>query len=60
MLDHVFRKKLVYSIFRHLSKQKEIGIKFNPVCAKQISPSYSNGSEQDEAEIRHDRLSTKE
>ena len=33
---------------------------FEPTCAKQTRPNYSVGSDQDEAEVQFDRLSTKE
>ena len=36
------------------------GFQFEPMCIKQTRPNYSFGSDQDEAEIQYDRLSTLE
>ena len=41
-------------------ENKILGFQFEPVCAKQTRPNYSVGSDQDEAEIQYDRLSTQE
>ena len=41
-------------------ENKILGFQFEPVCDKQTRQNYSVGSDQDEAEIQHDRLSTNE
>ena len=41
-------------------ENKILDFQFGPVCANQTRPNYSVGSEQDEAEIQSDRLSTPE
>ena len=41
-------------------KNKILDFQFGPVCANQIRPNCSVGSEQDEAEIQYDRWSTPE
>ena len=40
-------------------ENKILSFQFEPVCAKQTRPNYCVGSDQDEAEIQYDRLSTK-
>ena len=37
-----------------------LDFQFGPVCANQIRPNYSVGSEQDEAEIQYDQWGTPE
>ena len=39
-------------------ENKILDFQFGPVCANQTRPNYSVGTEQDEAEIQHDRWST--
>ena len=41
-------------------KNKTLGFKFEPVCAKQTRINYSVVSDQDEGEIQYDRLSIQE
>ena len=41
-------------------ENKIFGFQFEPICVKQTHPNYSVGSDQDEAEIQYDRLSTVE
>ena len=41
-------------------ENKIFGFQFEPICVKQTHPNYSVGSDQDEAEIQYDRLSTLE
>ena len=41
-------------------EDKILGFQFEPVSAKRIQPSYNNGSDQDEPETRHNRLSSQE
>ena len=41
-------------------ENKIVGFQFESVCVKQTRPNYSVGSDQDEAEIQYDRLSTLE
>ena len=41
-------------------EDKILHFQFQPMCTKQTRPNYSVGSNQDEAEIQFDRLSTKE
>ena len=41
-------------------ENKIIDFQFGPVCANQIRPNCSVGSEQDEAEIQYDRWVTAE
>ena len=41
-------------------ENKILNFPFGPVCANQIRPNYSVGSEQDEAEIQYDQWSTPE
>ena len=41
-------------------ENKILGFQFETVCAKQTHPNCSVGSNQDEAGIQHDRLSTQE
>ena len=41
-------------------ENKILDFQFGPVCANQTRPNYSVGSDQDEAEIQHDRWSTEE
>ena len=41
-------------------ENKIFGFQFEPVCVKQTCPNYSIGSDQNEAEIQYDRLSTLE
>ena len=39
-------------------ENKIFGFQLEPMCVKQTRPNYSVGSDQDEAEIQYDRLST--
>ena len=39
-------------------ENKILDFQFGPVCANQTRPTYSVGSNQDEAEIQYDRWST--
>ena len=41
-------------------ENKIFGFQFEPMCVKQTCPNYSVRSDQDEAEIQYDRLSTLE
>ena len=41
-------------------KNKMLDFQFGPVCANQIRPNCSVGSEQDEAEIQYDQWGTPE
>ena len=41
-------------------ENKIFGLQLKPMCVKQTRPNYSVGSNQDEAEIQYDRLSTLE
>ena len=41
-------------------ENKISGFQFEPMCAKKTRPNYSVGSDEDEAEIKYDRLSTQE
>ena len=41
-------------------ENKILDFQFGPVCANQTRQDYSVGSNQDEAEIQYDRLSTQE
>ena len=41
-------------------ENKIVGFQFESVCVKQTRPNYSVGSDQDEVEIKYDKLSTKE
>ena len=41
-------------------ENKISGFQFEPVCVKQTRPNYSVASDEDEAEIKYDRLSTQE
>ena len=41
-------------------KDKILDFQFEPVSAKGTDPSYNDGSNQDEAETQHDRLSSQE
>ena len=44
----------------HNMENKILTFQFGPVCANQTRPNYGVGSDQDEAEIQHDRWSTQE
>ena len=41
-------------------KDKIVGFQFEPVSAKPTRPCYNNGSNQDERETQHNRLSSQE
>ena len=41
-------------------EDKILGFQFEPVSAKPTRPSYNDGSEQDEPETQHNRLSSQE
>ena len=41
-------------------ENKILDFQFGPVCANQIRPNYSVGSEQDKAEIQYDQWGTPE
>ena len=46
--------------FCRIWKLKPLGLQFEHVSAKRTCPSYSGGSDHDEAETQHDRLSSQE
>ena len=41
-------------------EDKTLGFQFEPVSAKRTRPSYNDGSDQDEPETHHNRLSSQE
>ena len=43
----------------YYKENKILSLKFKPVWAKQTSPNYGDGGDQDETEIQYDRLCTR-
>ena len=60
------KQEFIYQSLESFSREyynmenKIYGFQFESMCVKQTCPNYSFGSDQDEAEIQYDRLSTLE
>ena len=63
---HNTKKEFLHQSLESFSREycnienKIFGFQFEPMWVKQTCPNYSVGSDQDEAEIQYDRLSTLE